>query len=496
LFYEEENSITQQMSFVKRNSISSQSSKDVVLPQRNSKKHRSEGMKLKDVPESLTMFVFENQEPFKAIIIYSYFISKFINVKILSLICQDSFSEEINLMLQRNNILIMNFSFLNFISKIDWLFNMNFDFNSLDTKMFEKLISIIYKNNSLTSLTLNFFANENQYSPSGFFKLAKELGYNIKSLMKERNLSSEQKSLTVETIDFDILLRNKLIANFSENMQKLFFVIQTKRDLTEISLLFDIPSVLTYDDSYSLILVKFIVNFLSFLTNEPLRFNKVEIIAPYLKLDNRRFPIIEEIFEEIDLQNKNALHTLVIQIQMYKIINIKHLISTNLSKLFLGDLDSDTFDCFLQFYTSDTFKNNSLLTSLKVSLGIVEVVYEDIEDMVKLFLENKPKHLDRQEFITSLKFKRKENLLGLLDVIYKKNKVKHVYVEIAAENKEMLQECYMDMTKKKEEELLSIGWMFIKNNLFKNEIISNAVCKEVKELLLPSKNKKVFCKTY
>lgn len=478
----------------------SKSSRD--SSKRNKIKHQNSKHSSNDnESKSLTKFVVNNQEPFKAIIIYSYFISTMPRVNVLSLIFQDSYNEEINIMLQKNNIVMMNFSFLNFISKMNWLYDLSLDFNSLNMKTFEKLITLIHKNTSLSSLRMNFFVNENQYSPSGLFKLAEELNLKTNLLPKEKSNLNNQKALRYDSMDFDIILINKLINNFAENIQKLFFVIQSKQTLKEISLYFDIPSVLVYDDSYSLILLKFMVNFLLFLTYEPNRFNKVDIVAPYLKLDNRRFPIIEELFEEINLYNDDIKHSstikhLVIQIQMYKILNIKKLISFNLMKLFLGDLDRDTFDSFLQHYTSSSFQNSSMLVSIKISLSIIEVVYEDVKELVMLYLKTKPKRLCRQDLISSLKFKSKENMKELLHVLYNENKVKQTYVEIAMTNRELLYDCYNDLENEKIEQLTAIGMVFIKNNLFNNSHINNAVCKEVKEYLLPSKSKKVYCKNY
>ena len=479
----------------------SKSSRD--SPKRNKIKHQNSKHSSNDDDESksLTKFVVNNQEPFKTIIIYSYFISTMPRVNVLSLIFQDSYNEEINIMLQKNNIVMMNFSFLNFISKMNWLYDLSLDFNSLNMKTFEKLITLIHKNTSLSSLRINFFVNENQYSPSGLFKLAEELNLKTNLLPKEKTNLNNQKALRYDSMDFDIILINRLINNFAENIQKLFFVIQSKQTLKEISLYFDIPSVLVYDDSYSLILLKFMVNFLLFLTYEPNRFNKVDIVAPYLKLDNRRFPIIEELFEEInlyndDIKNSSTIKHLVIQIQMYKILNIKKLISLNLMKLFLGDLDRDTFDSFLQHYTSSSFQNSSMLVSIKISLSIIEVVYEDVKELVMLYLKTKPKRLCRQDLISSLKFKSKENMKELLHVLYNENKVKQTYVEIAMTNRELLYDCYNDLENEKLEQLTAIGMVFIKKNLFKNSHINNAICKEVKEYLLPSKSKKVYCKNY
>ena len=171
-------------------------------------------------------------------------------------------------------------------------------------------------------------------------------------------------------------------------------------------------------------------------------YREVKLIAPYLKFDNRKFPIIEELLDEIAMENNKKMENFVLQIQMYKVINVQNLISTHLQKLLLGDLDQASFTSFINFYTSEDFISKSELLSIKISLSIIVITFEEISDLVHRFLLTKTKKLEENGLLTSLVMKEGNNYEELLNIVYFKSKTKRCVLEVAqsiSNEKEILQ---------------------------------------------------------
>ena len=390
--------------------------------------------------KSLSKFICNNMEPFEVIIIYSYFVAQLKNVKLFSLIFQDTFKEEIEKTMEIQGILLLNFNFLSFITKLEKLTELSVEFNSLDMKSFEKIIGLVHKNSELQKLRLSFFVEEKNYSPSGLYKLCSSLKLNTRALLSKRTPLNQ--NTPYHFSELDQLIVNQLLPSFSENIEKLFFILLTKLNMTEIILYFDLPSLITDNEMYIMILIKLIINIFIMLSFDHSSYREVKLIAPYLKFDNRKFPIIEELLDEIAMENNKKMENFVLQIQMYKVINVQNLISTHLQKLLLGDLDQASFTSFINFYTSEDFISKSELLSIKISLSIIVITYEEISDLVHRFLLTKTKKLEENGLLTSLVMKEGNNYEELLNIVYFKSKTKRCVLEVAqsiSNEKEILQ---------------------------------------------------------
>jgi hypothetical protein len=327
---------------------------------------------------------------FEMIIIYSYFVSKWQKIKIISISFPDCFQNEAEEALRINDIILVNFQFLNFISCITNLIQLNIEFNSLDTGSFERVISLIHKNNYLKSLKLTLFVSEEHYSPAALLKLSSVLKLNVKNGTKGNE----------DNIDEIIL--NKLIESFEENMEKLFFVLQSKLTLYEFHLNLDIPRIISSNENYTLTFHKFIFNILAILNNEKTSLNTIKINAPFLSFDNRKYPGIGKFFDKVDLKTKNnKLINMTVMLGFNKVINLKNIISTNLKYLQIGELDYESFSNFLKYYQSNDFIMKTKLTCLKLYLSNLLFDYKMIsKEFINLFQGRKPQNL-REMYIFS-----------------------------------------------------------------------------------------------
>ena len=164
-----------------------------------------------------------------------------------------------------------------------------------------------------------------------------------------------------------------LSSYFIENLFLLFKIIENKSNLEILGFDFDMPNILINKMNYIIPIYKFILNILFLIdNNERNKKNNIEILTILsinTKFDGRNQSNINNIFENFQLyKQSNKLKELNIQCQFYKINYIKNIISTNLIKLSLGDLDLDTFSNLVNYITLYEFSNKSSLKYLNIKL--------------------------------------------------------------------------------------------------------------------------------
>ena len=180
-----------------------------------------------------------------------------------------------------------------------------------------------------------------------------------------------------------------------------------KKTLKEISLFLDIPKLLLSKFEYIMTITKFTLNFL------------LKILCPYIKLDSRSFPSIEEIVDIIDYQNNNQiLEHIYLQFQFYHIYNISHFITTNLITISIGFLDEITFIHFSNFISKFSFTSNSKLEFISIQLLSFICNFKKIKLNIKKLFSIYIKNLKKINFLTNLKIKNNEfkELINILDL--------------------------------------------------------------------------------
>ena len=406
---------------------------------------------------SLSSYVFHNTHPFENIIIISYFLSQIKNLKVLSLTFNDAFSIEVETAMRKYEVNIVNFHFLNFLASFDKLYELNVRFNSLDFTTFEKLMAMINQNSDLQNLRVSFFSPEENYSPSGLYKLFSCIGYNKPQMSLQKTTKNESDFTNSE---IDHLIVSKLLNTFEENVGKLFFILQNKTKLLEFVVVFDLPCIIANNELYCLVLMKFVLNILIYLSYEKHNLHVVKLIAPYLKFDSRKDIFIDEIIEDISLQENKSIKYFDLQLQMFKIVNIDNLLSTNFISLFLGDLDADTFANFVDGFTSEDFTLRSQMRSIKIGLNLTVVLYDSIYEYVNRYISHKLKYLDEMHLLSSMRIKRKELFAEFLNCVYYKNKIDSLIIEISRVNDDEIDKEIFEMKSRINRTLISLSSIF------------------------------------
>jgi hypothetical protein len=370
------------------------------------------------IKDNYTNILIKNENTFDVILCFFYLIKKIKYLKALNINMPNGFIKENIDLIKIRNILeiepddISNINLFEYISIISSINSFNITFNCLEKKTFENILFMIQNNINLHELKLNFFPDNEINSPN-LIKISDECG-----ILKDLNIDKKQENIIMNK-NIEKKIKLKLLEYFEINLEKLFLLFQTKKNLEKLEIIIKLPSIFLSNekenDNYNIVIIKFILNLIILLHKEKLNLKEFRISLPYFNFNNRSYPIIGEAFEKINLLRKNPqLKIFQLEISIFKIYNIQNLISINLQDLQIGELDLETFNFFIQFYQSKEYIENSELKKLNISLNKNVIKYNLCKNSVSNFFSGKnPKNLTEITFKCNFRIKRK-NLYDLL----------------------------------------------------------------------------------
>ena len=355
-----------------------------------------------------------NNMIFDVILCYCYLIKEIKYLKSLFIKMPNGFIKENIDILKMKNIPEIDASKVNifeYLSTISNLYSFNIIFNSLEKKTFENILYMIQNNSNLKELKMNFFPFNSKNLPSqNLIKIAEECGICKKLL----SLNNDNTFLSL-TYDNEKIIKQKLLEIFAINLEKLFLLLQTKKSLEKIELIIDIPLILYDNEGYHWTILKFIFNIFILLNQEKFGLKEFKLNLPFFNFDNRTFPIIGEVIDNINLNEKNkSFKDFYFHASIIKLYNIKNLISYSLLSLNLGELDLDSFKSFIDFYQSKEYLEKSQLKFLSIELGKTIIKYSKCHKNITNFISGKnPKNLFELTLKCYFNIKKK-NLYELL----------------------------------------------------------------------------------
>ena len=354
------------------------------------------------------------------IIIYGFFISKLTNVCFCNFIIPFNLEDEIIILLKKYNIFFSEFHFTSFLcsSKMN-IFQITLKFNSLDTKIFEEIINLLFKSDNLRICRLKFFPDEYYLQNEILFKLLESTNPYYKNLTSKniaKRVNQYNKYKLEPNQELESHLLGKLTENFENNMTKFFQVLKLKNSLNELFLLFDIPNLLNKNDYFIIIIIKFLLNLFILIDESKLDLLSFIIKGKNLSFDNRKFPFLSNFFDQINIYNnkQNKINSFTFQVYFANIFNIYRIIPYNICELSIGEFDYETFEYFTEFITSSEFSLHSKLNKLQINLNNNFLILDDntYALIIKLFTEY-PKGLKELALYTSFKitYNQLEHLL-------------------------------------------------------------------------------------
>ena len=337
--------------------------------------------------ESFDNLIKKYQYTLQMIIISAFFMSKIPNLFFCNFTIPFNFENEILRMLQIHQIYIADFNLLSFLSDAKMI-RITIDFNSLDNKAFQEVLSLLFKNNNLRICQLNFFPSENYFIPELLLKLLQECNSNYKLASLNNDKSILGKIEPHE--DIDIFLFKKLSEYFESNINKLFLTLCIKSTVEELSLIFNVPSLLKKIDFYLRIILKFILNIFISIDNMKLNLKTFNLQTSNFFFDGNKYPFLLDFLDKIYIFSNSELNLtkLTCQMKFKNITNIYRIIPYNVMQLSIGELDYETFIYFIEYITSSQFSTHSNLLKLKINLSNSLLdIDNSYEYLIKLFTE-------------------------------------------------------------------------------------------------------------
>ena len=347
-------------------------------------------------------FIKKYQYTFQMIIIYGFFISKIPKLFFCNFTIPFNLEREIIRMLQIHQIYFADFNFLSFLSDVKMI-RITIDFNSLDNRAFEEVLSLLFKNNNLLICQLNFFPSENNFESEILYKLLQDNNPNYKSISFNKINKKIIKEIEPYE-DLDTFLLKKLSEYFEININKLFQTICIKSTVTELSLIFSIPAIINKIEYYLIIILKLIMNLFIVIDNSKLNLTSFILQVDNFSFDSKKYPYLIEFLDKIYIfTNKELrLSKLTCQMQFLNITNIYRIIPYNINELSIGEFDLISFMCFVEYITSSEFSVHSKLNKLKIKLINTVLFIDDIFDYFLKLLTEFPKNLKEISIDTQL----------------------------------------------------------------------------------------------
>ena len=362
------------------------------------------GIKDMSIDDTKTNENFINKHLFSLhmIMIYWYFITKLSDLKSFNLTIPINYESKILLMLRESKIFLFDFNIFNNMS--NKLTEVTIDFNSLENKLFQQIVSFLLFNTQLTKCNLCLFPPEEYFEPRHLFNL----------LLTQSSKSKFYKSEIKPGEEIDVFILRKLSDFFENNINKLFCYFYQMRKIQDISLIFDIPSIINKVSNYEMIILKFILNIFSLINSRP-TFRNITILSN-LNFDNRKHPFLTEFLENIDLFNieESQIKSLTLKFKIYEIHNLYRLIPYNVNHLSLGSFDLSSFKYFVEYITSSEFSVHSQIQYLQIALSnTIITLDEECYNALEKLLIYYPKNLEEICIKTSI-FANKEQIENLI----------------------------------------------------------------------------------
>ena len=381
-----------------------------------------------DFSDKSLILIKKNKEKFLLMIFYCYFISKMENLKYIKIRMFECYLIEIDCVLKEMKVLTSEFHFLNFLSNIFDLNRLSFHFNCLDSLTFEKIICLIHRNNYLQNIDLNFFPPEEYCSVTNLAKIGSILNINLNRLSINHNNWRSTPGMDSIIDDVEYIL-NQILEFFERNMDRLFFVLRSKDDILNLNLKFYFPNVVSSNDKYLNIFLKFLFNIFFYLENPHNMTQTLKIKSSNIFFEPKKNSLINHFLKNLNLSTNKCLRNLSISLKFISVINLEKLFTEKLEYLNIGDLCLDTFSYFTTILKSSLKE----LKYLKISINNIYFdLTKDISIIYRFFSCEKPKELEEIYFRTSLPFSQEE-IIKIIDLINYDSLKKYKFV-IAKKN--------------------------------------------------------------
>ena len=379
--------------------------------------------KIEDENEIIDTDEFINKSKYimEMIVVYAYFMLKLKNIRICYLIHPMNFNAEIIKILRNEKILLGEFNFIGFF-KENYIQHFTIDFDSLDSLSFKKVLNFISQNGMLKIFRINFFKSEEYFRSEILYKNL-QINDSKYQYIDINNFHYDDDNRFIydlkinESLD-DYILR-KLFYKFEQNISHFFYLITMRTNINELSLIFDIPKILFNKNCYITLILKLILNLITFINSPMSNLGILSIQAQSLVLNGKKDLYLQKCLDKLNLYKDptNKVKSLTLQCQIYHLENIYKLIPYRIEYLSLGSLDLKTLSCLVDYLTSIDFSEHSKLKKLQINLNNSIYKYEQCKEYLEQLLIEHPRNLAEISIYTHISI----NYIELKNLLLKTN---------------------------------------------------------------------------
>lgn len=342
-----------------------------------------------DDNQSLISDLSRNEQIYELKIFILFYVSKLLNSNktskynySFSLNLPECFRVELDYILRKEKFLVNNFHILDLIDINSNVSELNLCFNSFDSNSFQRVLSIIHKNNNLQNLSLDLFPNSSveYFSTINLLKMANLNQINVPTAKVNYNYCTNYNTNFSSLIDENENLLNRLSLQYEKNLEYLIFILSRKvHNLKKLKINFDIPEVFFISDKYSNIFHKFLLNiFLLFHFNDthendttiaPSGVEDLEISSYNFNFNSKKNPYLNEFLRKCGMKNNNVIKRLFLKMKFTKIHYLENIFSKNIKSLSLSDLDTSTFQSYIEYLTNCNIIES--LEEIHITLSVV-----------------------------------------------------------------------------------------------------------------------------
>ena len=359
-----------------------------------------------DNEKSIDEYINNKKYIFEMIVVYAYFLLKIKNIRTCYLIHPINYKDEIIKVLKSEKIFLDEFNFLGFFRNT-YIHHFTIDFNSLDNQSFQKVLYFLSQNGLVKIFRINFFKSEEYFLSEILYKILQ----NNEDIYEEiipnyfggndnhRDINDLNKN---ENLD-DYILRN-LYKKFEQNINYFFYLITLRTNINELSIILDIPDILINHHNYITLILKLILNLLTFIASPSSFLGILSIQAESIIIDSRKNILLHDFFNSLCLCDKkeSRLKNFTLNCNLYHINNIYNLIPLGIEDLSLGPMDLETFINLTNYLTSIDFSEKSKLKKLHIYLNNSIFKYEQCKEYLEQLLIEHPRNLLQISIYTNI----------------------------------------------------------------------------------------------
>ena len=247
---------------------------------------------------------------------------------------------------------------------------LNISYNSIDSKTFERIISLIHASNNLRCLKLSLFPinHDPSFTLTGLVKIYHSTEkLDIDSDSEKINIDHENDLFLVA--DKKEYFLNLLVHKYATNLEYFIQILKGKlHNLKSLDIQCHLPQMVYINDKYLSTLYKFFMNVMSICDPNPTQsqIKKFELSSNNFPFNCKKFRCLNKFLGNFEIHKNKIIKDYKLNLRVDKILKFVNIIPLNIRYLSLEQLDNMAFMDLVILLEKNQFE---FLKNLKVSIS-------------------------------------------------------------------------------------------------------------------------------